>query len=231
MAHGAGGVALVLIDCQQAFVRGCWMAGVGKADVEPILSAYDRIASFLLTLPVGVRVLVTQCPFPTASDFELYPPFLNALLTWSSSRGASFKQVVKPGNSVLRASGAVQWFDEAVADGVRTVVVAGCTLTSCVRVSASDIHRRYCSSFGLRTCVDLSLCGARASNYVKRCDSCLQSYLAGYCCSSQSANCKCGDESLLQAGMKSPVDKAVADMKSIGIDVVDSFDWSPYDVS
>lgn len=229
MAHGAGGVALVLIDCQQAFVRGCWMAGVGKADVEPILAVYDRIASFLPTVSADTRVLVTQCPFPTASDFELYPPVRDALLSWSSSRGASVKRVVKPGNSVLRASGAIQWFDEAVADGVRTVVIAGCTLTSCVRVSATDVHRRYGSSYGLRTCVDLSLCGARASNYVKRCDSCLQSYLTGYCSSSHSANCKCGDES--QTAMKSPVDRTVADMKSVGIGVLDSFDWSSRDVS
>ncbi|KAH3765545.1 hypothetical protein Pelo_2585 [Pelomyxa schiedti] len=47
---------------------------------------------------------------------------------------------------------------------VARVVVGGCTLTSCVRVSACDLQEMF-SGQRLEVVVDLSLCGARRDNY------------------------------------------------------------------
>ena len=226
MASAANSLALVIIDCQQSFVRGFWMSGVGKADVEPILTAYNNVAALLPSLSASIRLLVTQCPFPSQSDFELYPPVRDAL----ASR-EDVTRVIKPGNSVLRASGAIQWFDSIVADGIKTVVIAGCTLTSCVRVSALDVHRRYAVAYGLQTSVDLSLCGARASNYQKRCDTCLQAYLLGFSVmhSADLSDCQCNNSPNIV--LRSPVDRSVSDMKSAGVSVVEAFDWSSFRAS
>jgi len=126
------------------------MSGVDPAEVQPLHSAFDRVAALLPQLSPDIRLLVTQCPFPTVRDFALYPPISDALDARSGP--AAVKRVIKPGNSILHAHGATRWFDElaAVGDGVNseagvvpTVVLAGCTLTSCVRVSALDLYRRY----------------------------------------------------------------------------------------
>jgi nicotinamidase-related amidase len=208
--------ALILLDCQKSFISGQWMAAVNVSEVEPIRSAFDKIAAFLPSLSDNVRILATQCPFSRVSDFDLYPPVNDAL----SGRDA-VKRVIKPGNSVLDASGAIHWLDSAIFDaGVRRVVVVGCTLTSCVRVSALDVHRRYAANVAeFQTCVDLNLCGARASNYVGRCADCLRAYLQGYCpgvCTHDSSH----------GALQSPVDKTVDDLRAAGVNVFDSFDWS-----
>ncbi len=44
--------------------------------------------------------------------------------------------------------------------------MGGCTLNSCLRVSAVETQRCFADR-GLRVAVDLSLAGARASNYVR----------------------------------------------------------------
>jgi len=159
------------------------MSGVDPAEVLPLHSAFDRVAALLPKLSTDVRLLVTQCLFPTVQDFALYPPISDAL----DARGAgTVKRVIKPGNSILHAAGSTQWFDElagpATANvdsepGVPTVVLGGCTLTSCIRVSALDLYRHYfdknTSQPRLKICVDLNLCAARASNYIRRCHACM----------------------------------------------------------
>merc|ERR1719433_1914171 len=54
--------------------------------------------------------------------------------------------------------------EQALRAGVRTLVVGGCTTTSCVRVSSQAVRRAY-GPRGLRVVVDLSLSGAREENY------------------------------------------------------------------
>ncbi len=48
--------------------------------------------------------------------------------------------------------------------GIKVLVVRGCTLNSCVRVSARETRLRFRND-GLSVVVDMSLCGARACNY------------------------------------------------------------------
>ena len=219
MASAGSKTALVLLDCQQSFVSGIWMSGIGKTDVEPIVAAFDKIADLLPKLSTDVKVMMSQCPFPAPSDFDLYPPVQTAVM----KRGAdTIKRVIKPGNSILRASGAIHWLDTAIFEsGVRTVIVAGCTLTSCVRVTALDIQKRYgANAAGFQTGVDLSLCGARSCNYVVRCNSCMGAYLRGF----DTGQCTHIYDVLLQ----SPVGKTVSDLRDAGVRVYDSFDWSTY---
>jgi hypothetical protein len=47
---------------------------------------------------------------------------------------------------------------------VRVLVVGGCTLNSCIRVSATQLQRRF-GTQGLQVIVDLATSGARAGNY------------------------------------------------------------------
>ena len=49
------------------------------------------------------------------------------------------------------------------------LVIGGCTITSCIRVSSTSIAYKF-SSYGLDVVVDLSLCGARSDNYEKNAD-------------------------------------------------------------
>ena len=230
MVTSSRNTALILLDCQQSFIAGFWMAGVDVAEVQPLRSAFDRVATLLPKLSTDVRLLVTQCLFPTAYDFALYPPVSDAL---EARDPATIKRVIKPGNSILHARGATQWFDEfaaSSADGVPTVVFGGCTLTSCVRVSATDLCERYAGSTSssassqrrLNVCVDLSLCAARASNYIRRCPSCLARYITSYGRSGEQCTCKSGVDLI------SPSDKAVMDMRAAGVNVYDSYDWSSF---
>jgi len=209
------------------------MAGVDTTEVQPLHLAFDRVAALLPKLSTDVHVLVTQCLFPTAYDFALYPPVNDALAARDET---TIKRVIKPGNSILQARGAPQWFDEFVAssnDGVPTVVFGGCTLTSCVRVSALDLCKRYTDKLSklstsprrLNVCVDLNLCAARASNYIRRCPSCLIRYITFY--GHRREPCTC-DSSV---DLVSPVDKAVMDMRAAGVNVYDSFDWSNFYVT
>jgi len=200
------------------------MAGVDSPEVQPLRLAFDRVAAMLPKLSTDVPLLMTYCPFPTAFDFALYPPIGDAL---ASRSAAAIKKVIKPGNSILHAHGAAQWFDDFAANSVDdppTVVLGGCTLTSCIRVSALHLHSRYSDNSAsqpkLNICVDLNLCAARASNYVRRCHSCLTRYLTFYGRSSQPCTCRS------EVDLISPVDKAVSDMRDAGVRVFESFDWS-----
>ena len=53
----------------------------------------------------------------------------------------------------------------ALGCALSTLVLAGCTLSSCVRVSALEVQRLMGGIGGLQVVVDRALCGARRSNY------------------------------------------------------------------
>ena len=63
----------------------------------------------------------------------------------------------------MNATGFPAWMQTQLEAGVETLVIGGCTTTSCVRVSSQAVHQAYCDR--LRVVVDLSLCGARLENY------------------------------------------------------------------
>ena len=186
----APGVALLVLDPQPAFTTGAWAQSFG--DVSPIKDAFRRLSALARDLDVRAPVLATRCPFrPPDCDaidgFELVP------------------FTIKP------SMDATAYDDERLLAflgcGVRTLVVGGCTTTSCVRVSSRAIKKR---RPGLDVVCDLSLCAARESNYLKN---------------------AVDDPDLVgiysHAGCvgKSAVDLAVDQMREDGVRVVDRFDW------
>jgi len=119
--------------------------------------------------------------------------------------------VWKPNTNILEAPGFAQWLEAHLQNGVRTLIVGGCTTTSCVRLSSQAVQRQY-GDQGLQVVVDLSLCGARTDNYdpvqTLRDRKLVRIY---------------GDAAV----GRSAVELAVAQMREAGVEVVDSYNWDP----
>lgn len=154
--------ALLIIDPQRSFTSGAWMQSIGQIgelEITPIRLAFGNCAGLLEAVYHLVEVMFTRCPFPPESygwdeqmdgiidPFQLY--------------------FIKPSNNVLmpRTNGYREWVESLIRCGKKTLVMGGCTLNSCLRVSAVETRRFFCDA-GLDVVVDLSLSGARASNYV-----------------------------------------------------------------
>ena len=153
--------ALLVIDPQRSFTEGLWMGSMGRSgarEVEPLRQAFSSCAKRLSELSTDTEVMFTRCPFPPDSygwdervaevipDDQLY--------------------FVKPGNSALwpPTNGYRRWVEGLPARGCSTLLIGGCTLNSCVRVTAMETQALFPPDV-LQVVVDLSLCGARASNY------------------------------------------------------------------
>jgi hypothetical protein len=153
--------ALLILDPQRSFTSGVWMQSVGAGadtEVAPIRLAFDHCARLLRELDRRVETMFTRCPFPP--DSYAWDETLRDIIDDSQL------YFVKPGNSVLwpPTNGFGKWADHLVQRGKTTLVMAGCTLNSCLRVSAVETQRRFADR-GLRVAVDLALAGARTSNY------------------------------------------------------------------
>ena len=158
----AAEAALLIIDPQRSFTCGSWMQSVGagaETEVAPIRLAFDHCAHLLRELDRRVETMFTRCPFPPDS------------YAWDERLGGvvddSQLYFVKPGNSVLwpPTNGFHKWAEHLVQRGKKALVMGGCTLNSCLRVSAQETQRCFADR-GLRVAVDLSLAGARTSNHV-----------------------------------------------------------------
>ena len=154
--------ALLIIDPQRSFTAGTWMSSLGPEgaqEVRPIRQAFGRCAERLGASPQNAPLLLTRCPFPPGSygwDEGLAPLI-----------PVDAPYFIKPGNSALwpETNGLSDHLEALIDLGVQTLVMGGCTLNSCVRVSAMELQGRF-GPRGLQVVVDLELCGARASNYL-----------------------------------------------------------------
>jgi nicotinamidase-related amidase len=155
--------AMIIIDPQRAFTEGVWMRSIGPAgesEVMPIRLAFEKCGRMLQRIEGRVETLFSRCPFPPGSyDWDERV---------SDRIDAGQLYFVKPGNSILwpPTNGSADWVDGLLDRGKTVLVMGGCTLNSCVRVSAVEIQRRF-SDRGLQVVVGLPLCGGRTSNYVK----------------------------------------------------------------
>ncbi|HTP66500.1 MAG TPA: hypothetical protein VMJ66_13995 [Geobacteraceae bacterium] len=180
--------ALLLIDLQRSFTDGAWLHSLGAdADSEaiPIRLAFDNCARLLDDGAGGVAEIFTRCPFPPDSyDWDE---------RCKEIIGDSHPYFIKPGNSVFwpPTNGFTEWLEGFVGRGGRTLIMGGCTLNSCVRISALDIQRQFAGR-NLRVVVALGLSGARTVNYLR------------------SPRC----------GGLSPVESAVREMSEAGVTVV-----------
>lgn len=155
--------ALLIIDPQRSFITGTWMLSIGTdgpRQVGPIKLAFQHCTQLLSEIEKDASVMFTRCPFPPTS--YLWHEDLNKLLAPNQP------YFVKPGNSVLwpPTNGFADWVQLLLKDGRQTLVIGGCTLNSCVRVSAIETQHRF-EKDGLQVVVDLSICGARLDNYVQ----------------------------------------------------------------
>lgn len=182
--------ALLVIDPQRAFATGAWARHFG--DVARIREAFGRLAA--LDFDALPPVLVTRCPYPPPDvdvDGALgHAPFL-----------------VKPGMDAT-CDPRLECFLDAWR--VETLIVAGCTTTSCVRVSSRAIKRRRPT---LDVVVDLRLCAAREANHAKNADEdpVLVDIYGREGCVGRSA-----------------LDLAVAQMRGDGVRVVDGVDYTEF---
>ncbi len=152
--------ALLIIDPQRSFTCGSWMRSMGPdglGQVAPIRTAFRRCGELLARRPVEA-MMFTRCPFPPDSyDWDERV---------TGQIDAAQPYFVKPGNSALwpPTNGFASWVGALLRGGRVTLVVGGCTLNSCVRVTVVETLQRF-GAEGLELVVDLSLCGARAGNY------------------------------------------------------------------
>lgn len=154
--------ALLMIDPQQSFTEGAWMHSIGyggEMDVIPIRSAFGNCSAFLARYYGQMEIMFTRCPFP--ADSYGWDGRLSDIL----DRDQLY--FIKPGNSVLfpNTNGFRQWVSRCMDHGKNTLIMGGCTLNSCVRVSSIETSRKFRNK-NLQVVVDLSLSGARAKNYI-----------------------------------------------------------------
>jgi nicotinamidase-related amidase len=160
-AAGPASEALLVIDPQRAFTRGVWMRSIGpggERDVEPIRRGFEACARRVASSPEGAPLMVSRCPFPPGS-YGWDPAVAEVL-------APDQPYFIKPGNSILWPpdNGFRRWVSSLLEAGCRRLVIGGCTLTSCVRVSAVETQRAF-GEAGLEVVVDLDLSAARADNY------------------------------------------------------------------
>ncbi len=158
----AESTAVLIIDPQRSFTQGAWMKSIGpgrKKDVAPIRLAFDHCAEFLDRFYGQMEIMFTRCPFP-ADSYGWAGPVAGIL-------DEDQLYFVKPGNSVLfpPTNGFRQWVKRCLDCRKKTLVIGGCTLNSCVRVSSIETFREFKNNH-LEVIVDLSLSGARTRNYL-----------------------------------------------------------------
>ena len=185
--------ALLVIDPQSSFTAGEWMRSIGpagEAETMPIRLAFENCARLLEVLYNRINVMFTRCPFPPGSYG--WDERLEGVIDPEQP------YFIKPSNNVLLPvdNGFREWVTTLIRGGIKTLVMGGCTLNSCLRVSAVETWN-YFPGKDLAVIADLSLCGARTSNYLN---------------------------SDLFQGM-SPVESAIRQMSAAGVLIADSVEW------
>jgi nicotinamidase-related amidase len=156
-------VAILIIDPQESFTSGAWKRSIGPGgdrEVEPLKLAFANCAALLESCGGRIETMFTRCPFPPRSY-----GWDERVVDHVDERQPYF---VKPGNSALwpPTNGVREWVEALARARKRALVVGGCTLNSCVRISAVELQK-HAGDLGLQVVVDLSLCGARLENYAR----------------------------------------------------------------
>ncbi|MFC1488343.1 EF-hand domain-containing protein [Thermodesulfobacteriota bacterium] len=185
--------AVLIIDPQRSFTEGTWMKSIGskaELEVKPIQWAFERCARFLNENYGFIETMFTRCPFPSESyDWDdVFTGIIDPQQLY----------FIKPGNSVLfpNTNGFREWAENVINKNKKILVIGGCTLNSCVRVSSIETQK-YFQARQFQIVVDLSLCGARTSSFTP---------------------------SLLYGGM-SAVESAVREMIDAGVQVTQCARW------
>jgi hypothetical protein len=154
--------ALLIIDPQRSFTNGVWMQSIGpraEAEVKPIQLAFHNCAELLKENYRSIETMFTRCPFPPDS-YEWADPLAGII-------HSTQPYFIKPGNSVLfpYTNGFREWVESIINNGKKILVMGGCTLNSCLRISSIETQNHF-EKKGLQIVVDLSLSGARTGNFI-----------------------------------------------------------------
>eukprot|EP00899_Mesostigma_viride_P024168 jgi/Mesvir1/4936/Mv15926-RA.1 len=194
---------LLLIDLQSYFTSGSWACHFGLEEVGPISDCFDTFRSIASKVDLHAKfdeVAITKCGWNTY-DLPLderVRPFLEQATCFH-----------KPDTNIVDNPTFVEWMDSRIQGrDVSTLVIGGCTVTSCVRVSSIAIKRYWQDR--LNVIVDMSICGARSSNYIR-----------GIGLDDPMLVRKYGHELATKC---SPVELSVHQMRQNGIVVVDAWD-------
>ena len=162
-----------------------------EADVKPINFAFRQCAKSLIQNYGQMPVMFTRCPFPP--DSYQWDDQLAGII------GGNQLYFIKPGNSVLfpPTNGFKEWVKNCIDRGRVNLVMGGCTLNSCVRVSAIETQQYFKHEY-LQVVVNINLCGARARNF----------------------------KASMQFGGISAIDSAVEQMLAAGVRVVNGVNWA-----
>lgn len=184
---------LLVIDPQVSFTRGAWKQSIGvnaNMEVRPICAAFDNCAERLRKHYHRVETMFTRCPFPPSS-YEWDDRLADII-------AGNQPYFIKPGNSALwpPTNGFKKWIDFIIEKKKKYLVIGGCTLNSCVRVSAIGAQQ-YAEKRNLQVVVDLEITGARSGNY----------------------------RPASRFGGAAPVEAAVREMLKAGVWVVDCVGW------
>ncbi|OLP79258.1 hypothetical protein AK812_SmicGene40469 [Symbiodinium microadriaticum] len=160
--------ALLLIDLQKAFTVGSWASHFGgKMQVADIERACVETARLLESgkVPPDTAILCTKCYDSMPHDepyVDVVEPFLRKVPC-----------IHKPTMDVTYNPAFFRWLQQQVRCGVNVLIIGGCTTTSCVRVSSTEIASQLAEqglAGKIRVVVDLNLCGARSENFEKTAD-------------------------------------------------------------
>jgi len=124
----------------------------------PIQAAFDNCAALLKAVYHRTEVMFTRCPFPP--DSYGWDERLEGIIDPDQF------YFIKPGNCALlpETNGFREWVERLISSGKKSLVMGGCTLNSCLRITSLETLSAF-RDRGLEVIVDLSLCGARSSNY------------------------------------------------------------------
>jgi len=153
--------AWLIIDPQRSFTKGAWMKSIGyrgKKDIRMIELCFERCAKMLSMYRGDIEIMFSRCPFPPDS------------YDWDEHFHGVIEKAqpyfIKPGNNIMfpPTNGFKPWVERFIKNGKTMLVMGGCTLNSCVRVSAVKTQKFF-KKKNLQVIVDMSLSGARVGNY------------------------------------------------------------------
>lgn len=113
-----------------------------------------KSAHLLCHYGVLIETMFSRCPFPPDS-YDWDDHFLGII-------DEKHPYFIKPGNSIMfpQTNGFRQWVEKILNKVKNILVIGGCTLNSCVRVSAIETLKFF-KRRNLQVFVDLSISGAR----------------------------------------------------------------------
>jgi hypothetical protein len=154
-------IVLLIIDPQRSFTKGIWMKSIGsqaQEDIKAIESGFRNCAQLIRKYGNSIETMFSRCPFPPYS-YDWDDHFKGII-------DKTHPYFIKPGNSIMfpPTNGYKAWIEGVLDKGKNQLVIGGCTLNSCVRVSAIET-RKFFKNKNLRVIADLSICGARIGNY------------------------------------------------------------------